>query len=87
MGFYRQEHWSGLPFPSPGDPPNPGIKPGAPALQVVALPAEPPGGMVPREGFHDPGKPPPPHMHLGEGGLGSRLMSCPAAQQLNVKAL
>ena len=34
MGFSRQEYWSGLPFPSPGDLPNPGIKPGSPALQA-----------------------------------------------------
>ena len=33
-GFFRQEYWSGLPFPSPGDLPDPGIKPGSPALQV-----------------------------------------------------
>ena len=39
LGFSRQEHWSGLPFPSPGDPPNPGIKPGSPALQAEALPS------------------------------------------------
>ena len=32
MGFSRQEYWNGLPFPSPGDLPNPGIKPGSPAL-------------------------------------------------------
>ena len=43
MGFSRQEYWSGLPFPSPGDLPNPGIKPRSPALQVDALPSEPPG--------------------------------------------
>ena len=36
MGFLRQEYWGGLPFPSPGDPPNPGIKPVSPALQVVS---------------------------------------------------
>ena len=41
MGFSRQECWSGLPFPSPGDLPNPGIKPGLPALQADALPSEP----------------------------------------------
>ena len=34
MGFFRQEYWSGLPFPSPGDLPNPGIKPTSPALQA-----------------------------------------------------
>ena len=45
MGFSRQECWSGLPFPSPGDLPDPGIKPGSPALQADALPSEPPGGI------------------------------------------
>ena len=40
MGFYRQEYWSGLPFPSPGDHPNSGIEPGSPALQSGSLPAE-----------------------------------------------
>jgi len=34
MGFYRQEYWSGLPFYSPGDLPNPGIEPGSSSLQV-----------------------------------------------------
>ena len=34
MGFSRQEYWSGLPFPSPGDLPDPGIEPGSPALQA-----------------------------------------------------
>ena len=43
MGFSRQEYWSGLPFPSPGDLPHPGIEPGSPALQAVALPSKPPG--------------------------------------------
>ena len=43
MGFSRQEYWSGLPFPSSGDLPNPGIKPGSPALQTDALPSEPLG--------------------------------------------
>ena len=40
MRFSRQEYWSGLPFPSPGDLPNPGIKPGSPALQAGSLPTE-----------------------------------------------
>ena len=40
MGFSRQEYWSGLPCPLPGDPPNPGIKPRSVALQVDSLPAE-----------------------------------------------
>ena len=37
MGFSRQECWSGLPFPSPGDLPDPGIKPRSPALQAEVL--------------------------------------------------
>ena len=40
MGFFRQEYWSGLPFPSPEDLPNPGIKPRSPTLQADDLPTE-----------------------------------------------
>ena len=43
MGFSRQEYWSGLPFLSPGDLPNPGIEPGSPSFQADALTSEPPG--------------------------------------------
>ena len=43
----RQEHWSGLPFPSPGDLPHPGIKPRSSALQADSLPSEPPGKSYP----------------------------------------
>ena len=43
MGFPRQEEWSGLPSPSPGDLPNPGIEPGSPELQADSLPSEPIG--------------------------------------------
>ena len=43
MGFSRQEYWSGLPVPSPGDLPNPGIEPRSPELQADSLPAEPQG--------------------------------------------
>ena len=43
MGFSRQEYWSGLPFPSPGDLPNPGIELGSPAFQADTLTSEPPG--------------------------------------------
>ena len=42
MAFSKQEYWSGLPFSSPGDLPDPGIKPGSPELQVDSLPSEPP---------------------------------------------
>ena len=45
MEFSRQEYWSGLPFPSPGDLPDPGIEPGSPALQVDALLSELPGNL------------------------------------------
>ena len=43
MGFSRQEYWSGLLFPSPGDLPDPGIERRSPVLQADALPSEPPG--------------------------------------------
>ena len=43
MGFSRQEYWSGLPFPSAGCLPNPGIEPGSPACQADPLTSEPPG--------------------------------------------
>ena len=43
MRFSRQEYWSGLPFPSPGDLPNPGIEPRSPTLQADTLTSEPPG--------------------------------------------
>ena len=43
MGSSRQEYWSGLPFPSPGDLPNPGIEPRSPALQADTLTSELPG--------------------------------------------
>ena len=42
MGFSRQEYWSGLPYPSSGDLPNPGIEPRSPAFQADALTSEPP---------------------------------------------
>ena len=48
MGFSRREYWSGVPFPSPGDLPDPGIKPWSPAFQADALTSEPPGkSMLP----------------------------------------
>ena len=45
VGFSRQEYWNGLPFPSPGDLPNSGIKPRSPTLQADSLPTEPPGNL------------------------------------------
>ena len=61
MGFSRQEYWSGLPFPSPGDLPDPGIKPRSPALQAEALTSEPPEQTPPQSeaqlqslGWEDP---------------------------------
>ena len=46
MEFFRQDYWSRLPVPSPGDLPNPGIEPGSPALQADSLPSEPRGGFI-----------------------------------------
>ena len=46
MRFPRQEYWIGLPFPPPGDLPDPGIEPMSPALQVDSLPTEPPGKPI-----------------------------------------
>ena len=46
MEFSRQQYWSGLPFSSQGDLPDPGIEPGSPALQPDALPSEPPGKLM-----------------------------------------
>ena len=46
MGFSRQEYWSGLSFPSPGDVSDPEIELGSPALQADALPSEPPGKII-----------------------------------------
>ena len=51
MGFSRQEYWSGLPFPSPGDLPNPGIEPRSLTLQTDALPSEPPGTSIWRKPY------------------------------------
>ena len=45
MEFSRQEYWSGLPFPSSGNIPNPGIKPWSPTLQAGSLPSESPGKL------------------------------------------
>ena len=45
MGFSRGEYWSGLPFPSPGDLPNPGVEPRSPTLQADTLLCEPPGKL------------------------------------------
>ena len=47
MGFSRQEYWSGLPFPSPGDLPDPGIEPRSPAFQADALTSEPLSHLCP----------------------------------------
>ena len=46
MEFSRQEYWSGLPLPSPGDLLNPGIEPGSPVLRAESLPSEPPSCVL-----------------------------------------
>ena len=57
MGFPREEYWSGLPVPSLGDLPDPGIKPKCPTLQKDSLPSEPPGKSPIIQ--HQAQKPPP----------------------------
>ena len=54
MGFSRQEYWSGLPFFSPGDLPDPGIELRSPRLQADSLPSEPPGNPSGRDGVFFP---------------------------------
>jgi len=49
MGFSKQGYQSGLPFPSPGDLPDPGIEPRSPTLQAEALPSEPSEKLVGKE--------------------------------------
>ena len=56
MGFSRQEYWSGLPFPSPEDVPDPGIEPGSPALQADSLPSEPQGSSAVGETYSNYGR-------------------------------
>ena len=46
VGFSKQEYWSGLPFPSPGDHPDPGIEPRSLAWQADSLPSDPPGNVI-----------------------------------------
>ena len=54
-GFSRQEYWSGQPFPSPGDLPDPRIEPGSPALRADTLSPEPPGKLLETsDGFQIP---------------------------------
>ena len=52
MGFSRQEYWSGLPFPSPGNPPKPGIEPRSTALQADSLLSEPPVVSLSKNNFY-----------------------------------
>ena len=54
MGFYNQQYWSGLPFPSPGDLPDPGIESTFPALQEESLPTELQGKLFVRTLHQDP---------------------------------
>ena len=79
MGFPRLEYWSGLPFSSPGDLPDPGIKPRSPASQADALPSEPPG------------KPEPTQMPTGVGKVmcegDKQFVSSPADRMSTVESL
>ena len=70
MEFSRQEYWSRLPFPSPGDHPDPGIEPRSPTLWADALPSEPPGNAG------DPGSIPGLGRSPGEGNNNPLQYSC-----------
>ena len=77
MGFSRQEYWRGLPFPFPGDLPNPGIEHGSPALQADTLPSEPPGKLLKtQEDLKDPGSIPGSRRCPGEGNGNPLQYSC-----------
>ena len=82
MGFSRPECWSGLPFPSPGDLPDPGIKPRSPAFQADALTSEPPGKpglvltLVPTLGPHPEEKLKGPFYHYRKDSLGKNGGIC-----------
>ena len=67
MGFSRQEYWSGVPFPSPGDLPDPGIEPGSPTFQADTLTSESPGK-------------PEPHLKLADFSV-TRYMGCTTIQR------
>ena len=70
MEFSRPEYCSGYPFPSPGDLPNPGIKPRSPALQADSLPAEPQGKLKNTgEGIPSPADLPDPGIEPGSSAL------------------
>ena len=64
MGNYRQEYWNGLPFPSPGEFPDPGMEPGSPALQADALASEPQGKQEYRSGWLFPSPGDLPHLQI-----------------------
>ena len=79
MGFSRQEYWSGLPCPSSGDFPDPGIKPRSPALQADALTSEPPGKPnqdQPRQHIKKQGH------YFADKGLSSQSYSFPVVMEV-----
>ena len=73
MEFSRQEYWRGLPFPSPGDPPDPGIEPGSPTLWADTVPSELPGKSY---NAGDPGSTPGLRRSPGEGNGNPLQHSC-----------
>ena len=75
MGFSRQECWSGLPFPSPRDLPDPGIEPRSPAFQADALPSEPPGKPYSPTQHKWKKNPPPPSRQRAWARLLCRLLT------------
>ena len=77
MKFSRQGYWSGLRFPSPGNLPDPGIKPRSHVLQADALPSEPPG--KPQEYWNGLLTPPP--GNLSDLGIGPESLASPILQE------
>ena len=80
VGFSRQEYWSGWPFPSPGNLPDPGIEPRSAALQADALPSEPPG--KPKETETQAYQTACPHV----AGTGSQCIHFPKGRTVTFKA-
>ena len=92
MGFSRQEYWSELPFPSPGDLPNPGIEPESPEFQADTLTSEPPGKpdstkLVTKKRKQTEKLPPPPKFGWIEIYFNHIIFSCRFFAQEGTKAL
>ena len=83
MEFSRREYWSGLPFPSPGDLPDPGIEPRSPVLQADSLPSEIPGNASEAAGFPDGSDGKEPTCNVGDLGSTPGLGKSPGVGNAN----